>query len=198
MVETKKTIEQIQNLKPYLPEKTQEELDEILAYWEKIKVEWERKKKEFWANHDRNDFMKLLEYKKKNKKEIEWQYKYLDVIKWVEREKFIEEYLYDDILYGGKLDEKEIEEKRYYYTDWKEWNIVVEEWVSLDLSHNEIWAEWAKAIVEKLKLKRWVELHLDWNHIWDEWAEVLSKMELKDWILLNLSLNKRVSMSEFK
>ena len=47
MVETKKTIEQIQNLKPYLPEKTQEELDEILTYWEKIKIEWERKKKSF-------------------------------------------------------------------------------------------------------------------------------------------------------
>ena len=125
-----------------------------------------------------------------NKKEIESQYKYLDIIKWIEREKFIEEYLYDDILYSGKLDEKEIEEKRYSYTDWKEWDIVVEEWVCLDLNHNQIWDEWAKAIAEKLKLKRWVELDLGWNQIWAEWVEALSKMELKGWISLNLSLNQ--------
>ena len=45
----------------------------------------------------------------------------------MERVRFIEEYLHDDILYSGKLDEKEVEEKRYTYADWKDGNIVVEE-----------------------------------------------------------------------
>ena len=35
-----KPIGCIQNLKPYLPEKTQEELEQILADWEEKKAEW--------------------------------------------------------------------------------------------------------------------------------------------------------------
>ena len=42
--EKKEWIEQIGKLRQFLPEKSREELDEILAYWEKIKAEWERKK----------------------------------------------------------------------------------------------------------------------------------------------------------
>ena len=40
MVETEKnTIAQIEDLKQYLPDKTQEELEQILAYGEKIRAE---------------------------------------------------------------------------------------------------------------------------------------------------------------
>ena len=37
MVKIHESIEQIQKLKPYIPDKTQEELDEILVYWEEKK-----------------------------------------------------------------------------------------------------------------------------------------------------------------
>ena len=216
--EEEKSIEQIQNLKPYLSVKTQEELDAILAYWEEMKAEWERKKQKFWKNHDREDFKKLLRYKRSNKKEIEWYYKYLNIIKWLERGRFIEEYLYDDILYSWELDEMKLEEKKYSYDDWKEWNVVMEEWVNLcfngknlwfqwvkaiaekikllewvylDLSWNKIWAEWVKVIVQNMKLKRWVALCLGHNGIWDEWAKIVAEnMNFEEWVILNLYYNE--------
>ena len=133
------TIEQIQNLKPFLPDKTQEELDKILAYWEKIKKEWVRKKKEWWIKYSREDFKKLLLYNQKYRDELEWKYEFLDKMAWVEREKFIEEYLYDDMLYSWKFDEIEIQEKTYYYYNaWAKWNFLMEEWMTWDLSINNI------------------------------------------------------------
>ena len=187
--EEEKSIEQIQNLKPYLSVKTQEELDAILAYWEEMKAEWERKKQKFWKNHDREDFKKLLRYKRSNKKEIEWYYKYLNIIKWLERGRFIEEYLYDDILYSWELDETKLEEKKYSYDDWKEWNVVMEEWVNLCFNGKNLWFQWVKAIAEKIKLMEWVELNLRSNRLWVEWAEAISKIELKDWVKLVLRWN---------
>ena len=61
--EKEKAIAEIEKLKNHLPKEKKEELTEILAYWEKIKAEWERKKKEFWGKHDRDDFMNLLKNK---------------------------------------------------------------------------------------------------------------------------------------
>ena len=52
--------EQIENLGQYLPEEKKKELKKILAFWEKIKERWEKKKKEFWKNHNRDDFLRLL------------------------------------------------------------------------------------------------------------------------------------------
>ena len=183
-------IEQIQELKQYLSESTNEELEQILKYWEEVKARWEREKQEFWENHDRKNFKKLLRYKWRNKEIIERQYKYLDMIKWLEREKFIEEYLHNDILYGWKLDETEFKEKKYSYTDWKEWNVVMKEWAKLNFYGEYLWFQWAKAIAENLKLKEWVELWLGSNDFWDEWAKAISEMELEEWVQLHLWDNK--------
>ena len=221
-VEEKETIGHIDRLGQFLSTKSKEELDEILAYWEKIKAEWERKRKEFWDKYGRNEFLKLLRYKCKYGKDLEWQYEYLDKMDWLEREKFINEYLYDDILYSWKMEEQIKEAKTYRHEDLVNWRIVMEEWdtlnlwcnglgwkiknilknielsnwVTLNLSENWLWDEWAEA-VSKMELKEWVELYLNNNEIWDEWAEAIMKnMELKNWVRLNLQ-NNRVS-SEVK
>ena len=58
-IEKEKTIEELKN---HLPKEKQEELAKILAYWEKIKDELEKKKKEFWWSW-RSCFSELLRYK---------------------------------------------------------------------------------------------------------------------------------------
>jgi hypothetical protein len=45
----------------------------------------------------------------------------------LEREKFIEEYLYDYILYSGELEEKNNNPKEYSYIDLKKGNFIIEE-----------------------------------------------------------------------
>ena len=187
---TKETKNQQEgDITKFLPEEKKEELEEILAYWEKMKKEWEEKKKEFRENCDKEDFMKLLEYRLKHQEEIEKKYEYLDKMKWVERDKFIEEYLHDDILYSGKLDKERIKNKGYSYQDWQQWKVVIEEWVYLDL-RNQIWDEWAKEIAKKIKMKEWMVLVLSDNLIWDEWAKALSQVELKEWVVLSLRNNQ--------
>ena len=190
--ETEKPIEQIQKLEQFLPEKKQDELAKILDYWEKIKAEWEKKKQEFWEIHTRDDFSKLLNYKWKHENELLWKYQYWESMKWLEREKFIAEYLHDDMLYSidiQKCPEKKVWRK-YSYEDWKNWNVVIEEWVELDLGWDEIWNDWAEAIAKYLKLKEWVKLDLSENQIWDVWAEaIMENMELKNWVTLDLRKN---------
>ena len=41
-----------------------------------------------------------------------------------------------------------------------------------------------------MELKEWVTLNLSWNNIWYEWVEALSKLELEEWVRLDLSENK--------
>ena len=185
-----KPMEQIQNLKPYLSNRTQEELDKILAYWEKIKARWEEMKKKFWSKSTATDFRKLLIYKKNHKEEINWKYEYLDKLDWLERERFIEEYLHDDMLYSEKDMEKDYSFDHYDYVDWEKWNIVLKELDELHLWSQHIWDEWAKAIAKEIKLEDWVELHLVFCNIWVEWIEAISKMKLKDWVILELATNE--------
>ena len=90
------------NLKDYLPEDKKKELEEILSFWERIKKQWEKKKKEFWENNrNYKDFPKLLWYKRKIKYR---EKKFLWKMSGIEREKFIEEYLHDDIVYSNSTD----------------------------------------------------------------------------------------------
>ena len=121
IVETKDIpIESISKLWLYLSEWSKWKIWEILAYWEKIKAEWERKKKEFWSYADRGDFMKVLKYKWKHGEELENKYEYLEWIKWVERETFIKECLHDDILYSGEIGGELGETEEYFQrTQWK-------------------------------------------------------------------------------
>ena len=112
---------QINNIWEFLSKEKKSELEEILAYWEKIKAEWEKKKKEFWKNHKMKDFLELLKYSRIHKEEIESKYEYLSDMKRIEREKYIEEYLRDDMIYSGKMEWLKLEGKEYRYEDWKRW-----------------------------------------------------------------------------
>jgi hypothetical protein len=67
-------------------------------------------------------YRRLLAYKWKHENELEEKYDYLDKMNKLEREKFIEEYLYDDMLYSIKSEEiEEKNEKRITYLrkDWE-------------------------------------------------------------------------------
>ena len=213
--ETQNQIDQIQKLRPLLPEKKQEDLAQILEYWEEIKAKWEEKKKKFWINNDRDDFMKLLRYnwnhwdgikmmknwklnildKILGKWSTFWKiYKYLDKMNRLEREKFIEEYLYDYILYSGELEDRNNNPKEYSYKDLKKWNVIIEEWSYLNL--RELWIQlwtlfdWIKPIIESLVLKKWVTLNLWYNLMWDEWAKFIAEnIELQEWVNLELFWN---------
>ena len=100
--------------------KTQEELEQLLEYWEEMKKKWERLKIEFWDTHNRDDFSGLLRYNWEHKKGIEWEYKYfLEKMDGLERERFVEEYLYDCMLYSGKILEKAENEKNIHIRIWK-------------------------------------------------------------------------------
>ena len=176
-----------------LNEKYRYDLSQILEYWEKYKKEWEEMKKEFWKNWNREKFVNLI-MQYKNSKEVymknltEEEKEILDRIEGVWKEKFIEEYMHDKILYSGDKDKEVEEEEVYRYEEWKDWKVVMKEWVTFYFWNNNIWAAWAEAI-SKIELKEWVYLNLRDNNIWNKWAEALSKMELKEWVYLNLSDN---------
>ena len=194
-VETDKTTEQIQKLKEYLPESSKQELEEILRYWEGKKVQGKRKKNQFWRGYTISEFRKLLKYRRRHKKELEMQYKYLDKMKNIEREKFIEEYLYDDILYGcadvfKSEDNKSNKYTEYNYRDWKEWKVEIGEWTILEFSGAFIWDEWIENI-SKVVLEDWVCMNLRRDQIMDAWAILIAKnMKLKEWVTLDLGHNR--------
>ena len=219
MINTERSIEEIKKLRQYLPESTNEELENILEYWEEIKKRWEEKKQEFWKGHSREDFKNLLQYKWEHKGEYEWRYEYLSKMDLLEKEKFVEEYLYDDMLYSGNFDDKKFkwEIKEYSYEDFKCWNFVVKKWVSLNfwwnkvgvelakkivdlelcewmtinLHHTDIWIESLGIIAKNLRLKKWISLILYYSKLWDEWAKIIAEnMKLQEWVDLNLRENR--------
>ena len=196
IIETEKPIEQIEKLWGYLSKASKEELAQILEYWEKMKKRWEKKKKEFRSSHWWEDFKNILRYQWKFWWEIELQYDYLDDMSELEKEKFIEEYLYDDILYSWKPIEDEDPRKEYWYYAWKTWKDllwwkrVLQEWFFLNFKNEHFWDEWAKVIAENLELKKWVELVLTSNGIWPGWAKAIAQnLKLKDWVVLSLHAN---------
>ena len=169
------------------------ELWEILAFWENFKKEWGEMKKKFRRRWGWEKYVNLLmqyEYSKKKYMEnlTEEEREIIDRLNEVWKNKFIEAYMHDKILYSGDVN-KEKEWKCYWYDDWKAWEVMMEEWVYLDLSKKYIWAALAEAI-SKMELKKWMTLDLTDNNIWDKWAEALSKMELKEWVTLDLRSNK--------
>ena len=74
--ERKQPIEHIENLAPFISEVKQEEIKDLLTYWEEMKVEGERLKEEFRKSHSREDFLKLL-------MTMAWQTQLL-LVEWVE------------------------------------------------------------------------------------------------------------------
>ena len=190
-LEEEKKLNQNEWVRWLLNEDHKAELWEILAFWEKCKEEWERMKREFWGKWGwsyKNLLMQYKDSKKKYMENLSWEEKeILDTLNEIWKDKFIEEYIHDKILYSGDKNNG-IVSKSYDYSDWKLWKVVMKEWVKLDLDMCGFWDAWAEAI-SKMELKGWVYLNLDFNHIWDEWAEVLSKMELKEWVWLCLWYN---------
>ena len=204
-VEEGNLIKQIKELAQFLPDKSKEELKVILAYWEEMKAEWERKKQEFWKNHDMDDFKKLLKYKRSNLDSLVNNYKYLGWMTKTEREKFVDEYLQDDILYSGEIGNDGVKEsKSYHYLDWKDWLVEWDKyqvhlsfqlvrisgdlkWLQdvaqmklkngmvLDLSYNSFWDEWAEIVAKNMKLEEWVTLYLSDNNIWEKWAKFIAE-----------------------
>ena len=179
---------EIGKLKPYLPESSRKDLEDLFAYWEKMKKEWEKLKQEFWSKHNRKDFLKLLDYKLKHQWTLLWKYKYMDIIEWLERERFIEEYLHDDILYSWQAIE-DLKVDSYNYEDWLKWNVIIKERDILDFEENKIWDKEAEAI-SHIQLKDGVSLCLWRNRIWDEGAKAISHMKLKDCVWFDLRWNK--------
>ena len=186
-----KVIGHIEDLRQFLSESTNEELEAILKYWEEMKKEWERKKKEFWGKRpDRECFFWLLEYSKIHMDEIQSKYKYLDKMDGIERKKFIKDYLQDDMLYSGETVVWP-DWKKLFYKDFKKWNVVLEKWMELHFAHEKrtLSLEWVES-VSHLTLNEWVLLTLSYNELWDKVAEYISKMELKEWVSLLLRANK--------
>ena len=68
-------------------------------------------------------------------------------------------------------------------------NLELQNGVWLRLCHNKIWSEWAKLILN-INLKEWVFLNLSGCELWDKWAEIISKIKLKEWVVLDLWENK--------
>ena len=60
MESQKQHVEHIYKLEQFLSARSKEELEEILAFWEKIKAEWERMRDEFWNNYSSEEFSQLI------------------------------------------------------------------------------------------------------------------------------------------
>ena len=135
-----------------LNENHKAELWEILAFWEKYKKEWEKMKYEFWRRWDRDKYEKLIMQYRGSKKVYmenltEEEREILDRLNGVWKDKFIEAYLHDIILYSGDSDSnKKVSNKEYWYKDWKAWKVVMEEWMKLNLGWYNIWDSWSEEV----------------------------------------------------
>ena len=77
-----------------------------------------------WHRNERKLYIKNLSEEEK---------KLLDKLERRWKEKFIEEYLHDKILYSWNGD-KGVKKKEYWYEDWKAWEVIMDEWIKLNLN----------------------------------------------------------------
>lgn len=192
-----------------------EELLEILNFWEKYKKLWDKLRDDYWANHyikllniePENDgeevidsFIKLTQrYNKKEKEFLEWltneEKEILDSLDWISKEKFIKEYLKDYITYNWEHDEIITSIKpdtiKYDVFYWRN-DIDQEEGTIFNFKSSKIDDERAIDIAERIKLKERNKLELSWNNIWVEWAKAIASMDFKEWVSLNLSNNRKI------
>ena len=200
-----------------LSEEGKKKLADILTFWDTLKETWAEARKKFWSKYDRDQFLLQLRHADKKKEElIKENHQKLEEIwfftRWRKKqEKFITEYLKDISRYEEITKEEydrdlisleEVQKSGFrewvtlhlsYNKIWDEWaealsKMELKERVTLELGGNNIWSEWAKAL-SKMELKEWVTLDLSWNNIWYEWVEALSKLELEEWVILDLSHN---------
>lgn len=176
----KQMIEQLLNR---IPEK-KKELEDVLAYGEKMKAKWEKLKQEFRANYGREDFLKLLEWFNERQEEHR---EYLDKMSKLEKKRFIKEYLHDNILYSGEIQSKDERGNKYNYDDLIRWNIIMGKNIDLDFWGRSIWTELLN-FISKIDFKEWVRLNLACSHIGRMWAAILAEnINLKKWMILWLS-----------
>lgn len=207
--EKEKQIEQIQKLRPLLPEKKQGDLAQILAFGEKSRQEWEDLKNKFWEYKDkpshiwwllnlftpkREEFLSLLtHYETIEKQFLEWlPYKERQLIEnmnKIEREKFFKEYLFDRILYGWKIwktrDIKVNSQsiKKMWLEDFIEkWKGKIQPWMTFDF------ADLYELVIESTTAKNTSEICKTTT----EWVcEMLKwrKDSLKPWVNIYLRWN---------
>ena len=204
-LEEEKKVNQNEWVRWLLNENHKAELWEILAFWEKYKMEWEEMERKFWNKYWYDEFMNLiLQYKESEEKLEEWllpeERKMLNSLNDIMREKFCEEYLKDRILYSWDLEnEKEREALNYderWYIDWvKDSKDKLQPWMGVDLTYAEIWYKWVGILAEwwKNSLQPWMVVGLGYNNIWDEWLAMLAKEwgnGLKPWMEIGLWDNR--------
>ena len=186
-----------------LPKEKQEELAQILEFWERYKKEWKKLKDNFWNGQNREEFLNLIaQYEESEQKFVNWlseeEKEMLEKLKWIRKEKFYREYLFDRILYGWNLEVKCNEPmedntvRRELLYEWREWNL--QPWTMVKLDHNQIDADEVKILVRNImdKLHPWVSLDLSDNNIWDDWTVFLAqqlKWKLQQWMAINLWFN---------
>ena len=74
----------------------------------------------------------------------------------------------------------------------KWWKDSLKPWITLNFARNQIWDDWADLFVNewKSRLQPWMVICLRNTWISDYWAKVIAeKMELKDWVILDLTTN---------
>ncbi len=211
-----KPIEEIQKLEQYLPDEKKAELAQILTFGERIKAEWEKKKKEFWNEHlyDKEYFKDLLvQYGESKEKFIEsltpGEKKILDNLDESNKDKFYNEYLYERILYSWDINDESdygygwsIEYKNenwdFDLEKFKDWvyssKDSLQPWMKIYLWDNKLWYEWAKILAKtwKDRLRPWMTIDLDGNNIWYKWAKILAKTwkdKLQPWMEIYLGNN---------
>ncbi len=211
--EKEKWIEEIENLRGYLPMKKRKELAKILAYWEWLKKEWKKMEEEFWKKHDeyrkkydkeywyklvREDFLNLISQYEESKQEFkkwlsEKGVKILEKLEWIKKEKFYKEYLNEIILYLGNPKKNSYKrEYIHFYGEVDEIEILeTKPWMEINIRNYESLTEQTKIIAEKLKnrLQPWMKIDLWENNIWDEWAKIIAKKRkhsLQPWMKIDL------------
>ena len=196
LVNTREKEDQQNNkLTKLLWKEKKEELAKILVFWEKLKPEWERKKKEFWKEHNREDYIKLLKNYNESKTKFMWwlsedEKNIINKMSWVTREKFFEEYLHDLILYSWDKDEKPMDFMIYSEEFTRRpdlWPIKMKEGNVVLL--NNFWAGWdwvALWLKETVTLNKNVTIDLSDNEFHEEWFKYLLNNKFFEWINLRL------------
>lgn len=211
MVEIRKeTIGQIKKLEHYLSMCSKKELDEILAYGEKYRQEWECMKNKFWSKHNRNDFVNLLmSYENNERMFFEWlsgeEQKLIGSLEWISKRKFIDEYLHDRIFYGWcSTDLREHPRFRYssgmiFDIDYAkrfamEWKKKLVTWAYIYLEETDINLQCLDIIVNEWKdgLKPWMGISFEKCYMGEKRAQILAEVwrdSLQLWMILDLNEN---------
>ncbi len=215
--EKEKSIAQLDKLKSYLPKEKQEELAQLLSFWEKYKKKWEYLRNDFWNGHNREDFLGLIsQYEESKQKFINWlsleEKEMLGKLKWITKEKFYKEYLNNRIIYSWSVknekspESTENKDKEIKLVDFRgdlnglkssvnAMKDKLEQGMYINLLKSEIWDEWVKILAKERKnsLQPWMKIRLTLSKIWYEWVKAMAserKNSLQPWMSIVLDKNE--------